>query len=107
MWPFGNCKAPCTIVSVKNKKSSECKKEEKMSEIKVYQKVEAFASVGDSVIYLGIKMLVVGYHDFVSIECPNIPSLNVEWMDGLNHIQEASIYLYMFKHCEVIKKEKK
>jgi len=35
MWPFGNCKAPCTIVSVKNKKSSECKKEEKMSKINI------------------------------------------------------------------------
>jgi hypothetical protein len=74
--------------------------------------VEAFAKIGDWVEYLGVKMLVVGYHDFkigfkVGNFCPipyPIPvfCLNVEWMDSYKHLQKASIVADKIQFCRNI-----
>lgn len=57
---------------------------------KRYNIVESFAKIGDYVEYLGVKMLVVGYHDWYLYGYPQ-PSLRVEWMDTCKHLQQTSI----------------
>ena len=57
---------------------------------KRYETVESFAKIGDYVEYLGVKMLVVGYHDWNPYYY-NRPSLRVEWMSTSLCLQKISI----------------
>ena len=75
--------------------------EEAESFRKRYETVENFANVGDFVEYLGVKMLVVGYHNWNPYYW-NTPSLNVEWMDNCKRLQKNSIRDWELKLCKRI-----
>lgn len=68
---------------------------------KRYKAAEAFAKKGDSILYLGVKMLVVGHHNWNRYGY-NTPSIRVEWMDKNNCLHEGSISDCDFCLCEVI-----
>lgn len=88
MWPFG-------------KKKSDFDNKVAMSFHERYRYVENFAKIGDYIEYLGVKMLVVGYHNY---NCPgwNTPALHVEWMDTYKRIQRAYFYDYNLPMCKHI-----
>jgi hypothetical protein len=90
MWPFKR------KASVKDKEWEElCKR---------YKAAVEFAKQGDYIKYLGVKMLVVGHHEYVDPYTNDIPAIRVEWMDNQKHIQKKTIRDYNFCLCQVIPK---
>ena len=70
-----------------------------------YDYVKSFANIGDFIEYLGVRMLVVGYNEFIHHTVKPLPALQVEWMDTQANLQHAIIQDYKLAFCKNITKK--
>jgi hypothetical protein len=70
------------------------KEKEYKDDVKAKNEVESFAAIGEFIEYMGVKLLVVGYHKFIPVFGGDsfwVRGINVEWFNSLNEIQRAFI----------------